>query len=448
MAAIAQVAIPGLNAKIGRYRWTICSLVFFATTINYLDRQVISLLKPTLEKEFTWTETDYANIVIVFQLTYAIGMVMAGRIIDKIGTKLGYALTLIFWSIASILHAFATGTLSFMMFRGFLGITEAGNFPAAFKTTAEWFPQRERALAGGIFNSGTNVGAIVAPIVVPYIAIHYSWQVAFIATGAIGFIWLIFWFLLYEVPAKHKKLSQAEFDYIHSDLREPEPQPGAEVKPKASWSKLLRYKQTWAFVIGKFLTDGIWWFFLFWLPAFLAAQYSLKGMQVTLPIAVVYTMAGVASIFGGWLPMWFVKNKGWDIVRARKTSMLIFAFFPCAVIFSQAAGSYNMWYAVIIIGIAASAHQAWSANLYTTASDMFPKSYVASVIGIGGMAGGLGGIVVARLAGTLFDHYKTLGHIQTGYYIMFFICGLVYFVAWFLMFRVLVPKMTVAKLDE
>jgi ACS family hexuronate transporter-like MFS transporter len=447
MEAIEKVTAPGLNAKIGRYRWTICSLVFFATTINYLDRQVISLLKPTLEKEFSWSETDYSNIVIVFQFTYAIGMVIAGRIIDKIGTKLGYALTLIFWSIASILHAFATGTLSFMMFRGFLGITEAGNFPAAFKTTAEWFPRRERALAGGIFNSGTNVGAIVAPIVVPYIAINYSWQVAFIATGAIGFIWLIFWFLLYEVPAKHKKLSQAEFDYIHSDLKDPEPEAGAEVKPKASWSKLLHYKQTWAFVLGKFLTDGIWWFFLFWLPAFLAAQYNLMGMQVSLPIAVVYTMAGVASIFGGWLPMWFVKNKGWDIVRARKTSMLIFAFFPCSVIFSQAAGAYSMWFAVIIIGIAASSHQAWSANLFTTASDMFPKSYVASVIGIGGMAGGLGGMVVAKLAGTLFDHYKALGHIQTGYYIMFFVCGLVYFVAWFIMFKILVPEMPIAKLD-
>jgi ACS family hexuronate transporter-like MFS transporter len=345
------------------------------------------------------------------------------------------------------MHAFATGTLSFMMFRGFLGITEAGNFPAAFKATAEWFPQRERALAGGIFNSGTNVGAIAAPLIVPYIAINYSWQVAFIATGAIGFLWLIFWFLFYEVPAKHKKLSKAEFDYIHSDVKDPEPAAGEAVKPKASWSKLLKFKQTWAFVLGKFLTDGIWWFFLFWLPAFLVAQYGLVGTQVSLPIAVVYTMAGVASIFGGWLPMWFVKNKGWHIIRARKMSMLIFAFFPSLVIVSQAAGSYSMWYAVIIIGIAASAHQAWSANLYTTVSDMFPKSYVGSVVGIGGMAGGFGGMIVAKVAGTLFDHYKALGHIQTGYYIMFIVCGLVYFLAWFLMFKLLVPKMPLAKLD-
>lgn len=445
MAAIENVASLDLSERIGKYRWTICSLVFFATTINYLDRQVISLLKPTLEKEFSWSETDYSNIVVVFQFTYAIGMVVAGRIIDKIGTKLGYAFTLIFWSIASILHAFATGTLSFMVYRGLLGITEAGNFPAAFKTVAEWFPRKERALAGGIFNSGTNVGAIVAPIVVPYIAINYSWQVAFIATGAIGFIWLIFWFAMYEIPSKHKKLSKAEFNYIHSDIVDPIPVPEDKPVPKATWGQLLKYKQAWAFIIGKFLTDGIWWFFLFWLPAFLAAQYGLVGMQVSLPIAVVYTMAGVASIFGGWLPMWFVKHKGYDIVRARITSMLVFACFPIAVIFSQAAGSYNMWFAVLIIGVAASAHQGWSANLYTTVSDMFPKSAVASVIGLGGMAGGIGGMIVARLAGGLFDHYKALGHIETGYYIMFIVCGLVYFIAWFLMFRVLVPKMEVVK---
>ncbi len=444
IAAEEKVGTTSIQSAIGKYRWTICALVFFATTINYLDRQVISLLKPTLEKQFSWTESDYSNIVVVFQFTYAIGMVVAGRIIDKLGTKLGYALTLIFWSIASILHAFATGTLSFMVFRGFLGITEAGNFPAAFKTVAEWFPRKERALAGGIFNSGTNVGAILAPIVVPYLAINYSWQLAFIATGAIGIIWLIFWFMFYEVPAKHKKLSKAEYNYIHSDVIDP--QPTEETNPKVAWSYLLTYRQAWAFVAGKFLTDGIWWFFLFWLPAFLAAEYKLTGMQVSLPIAIVYTMAGVASIFGGWLPMWFVKHKGWNIVQARKTSMLVFAFFPSLVIFSQAAGSFNMWYAIIIIGIAASAHQAWSANLFTTVSDMFPKQYVASVVGIVGMDGGIGGMIVAKLAGALFDHYKALGHIQTGYYIMFLVSGLVYFVAWFIMFRLLVPKMTPVKI--
>lgn len=432
------------ETKMSNYRWTICSLVFFATTVNYLDRQVISLLKPVLEKEFNWSETDYSNIVIAFQLAYAVGMLGTGRVIDKIGTKLGYALSLFLWSIAAILHAFATSTFSFGIYRAFLGITEAGNFPSAIKTVAEWFPKKERALATGIFNSGTNVGAVIAPIVVPWIAINYSWQMAFIATGAVGFLWLIFWFLMYEVPAKHKKLSKAEFDYIHSDTEEPAID-GKEADPVISWGKLITYKQTWAFISGKFLTDGIWWFFLFWLPAFLIAEYDLVGMQVSFPVAVVYFMTTFGSILGGYLPMWLVKNKGWNIVRARKTSMLIYAFIPLSVIFSQQAGSYNMWYAVLIIGIAASAHQAWSANIFTTVSDMFPKSTVGSVTGMGGMAGGLGGIVIAKLAGTLFDYYKALGHIQTGYYIMFFICGSAYLIAWIIMFKILVPKMTVIK---
>jgi len=436
---------PQVQSKIGRYRWTICSLIFYATTINYLDRQVISLLKPTLEKEFNWAESDYSNIVVAFQFAYALGMVGAGRVIDKIGTKLGYAISLTLWSIASILHAFATGTLSFAIYRAFLGVTEAGNFPAAFKAVAEWFPKKERALAGGIFNSGTNVGAILAPLLVPYIAINYSWQIAFIAIGAIGFIWLIFWFWLYDFPAKQKRLGKAEFEYIHSDLDDTSTGYAYEEKHKISWITLLGYKQTWAFITGKFLTDGIWWFLLFWLPAFLISEYKLVGMQVSLPIAFVYTLAGVASIFGGWLPMWFVKHKGWNIIRARKTSMLIYAFFPLLIIVSQAAGGYHMWYAVIIIGIAASAHQAWSANLFTTVSDMFPKNSIASVIGIGGMAGGFGGMAVAKIAGALFDHYKALGRIETGYYILFLYCGLGYLLAWFIMFKLLVPKMEAVK---
>jgi len=367
--------------------------------------------------------------------------------IDKIGTKLGYAITLTLWSIASILHAFATGTLSFAVYRAFLGVTEAGNFPAAFKAVAEWFPRKERALAGGIFNSGTNVGAILAPLLVPYIAIHYNWQIAFIAIGAVGLIWLIFWFLLYEVPAKQKRLGKAEFDYIHSDLDDISTVTGLEEKQRISWITLLGYKQTWAFIAGKFLTDGIWWFLLFWLPAFLTSEYKLIGMQVSLPISFVYTLAGVASIFGGWLPMWFVKHNGWNVIRARKTSMLIYAFFPLLIIVSQAAGSYHMWYAVIVIGIAASAHQAWSANLFTTVSDMFPKNSVASVVGIGGMAGGFGGMAVAKVAGTLFDHYKALDHIETGYYILFLYCGLGYLLAWFIMFKLLVPKMEIVKIS-
>ena len=403
---------------------------------------MISLLKPILEKEFNWSESDYSNIVIAFTLAYALGMLGVGRIIDKIGTKLGYAFSLILWSIAAILHAFANSTFSFAAYRALLGVSESGNFPAAIKTVAEWFPKKERALATGIFNSGTNIGAIIAPIVVPWIAINYSWQMAFIATGAVGLIWLFFWFTMYEIPAKHKKLSKAEYDYIHSDNEEQKVVDGKEEEPKISWLKLLTFKQTWAFIMGKFLTDGIWWFFLFWLPAFLIAEYGLVGMQVSFPIVVVYTMTCFGSILGGWLPMWFVKSKGWTIVRARKTSMFIYALFPLLVIFSQQAGSYNMWYAVIIIGIAASAHQAWSANIFTTVSDMFPKNSIGSVIGMGGMAGGFGGMAIAKLAGRLFDHYKALGHIETGYYFMFLVCGTAYLLAWFIMFRLLVPKMT------
>jgi len=424
--------------KVGKYRWTILSLVFFATTVNYLDRQVISLLKEYLEVEFSWTEKDYANIVLAFQACYALGMLGAGYVIDKIGTKLGYALSLLLWSIAAMLHATAKSTFGFGVWRGFLGVSESGNFPAAIKTVAEWFPKKERALATGIFNSGTNIGAILAPFAVPWIAVNWGWREAFIITGAVGLIWLIFWFLIYEIPKKHKKLSKAEYDYIHSD---PEEKMDEKVAAKkVPWIALLKFKQTWAFFIGKFMTDPIWWFFLFWLPAFLKAEYGLKGMQVTLPLILVYTMTTVGSIFGGWLPMNLMK-KGWDPVRARKTSMLIYAFFPIPVLFSQALGQYSMWYAIIIIGIAASAHQAWSANIFTTVSDMFPKKAISSVTGIGGMAGAAGGMLIAWGAGEILNFYKAAGDIKIGYYIMFFICALAYISAWLIMFKLLIPKM-------
>ncbi len=427
-----------LNQKSGRYRWTILSLIFFATTVNYLDRQVISLLKPYLETQFNWTETDYANIIFVFQMCYAISMLGIGYLIDKIGTKLGYALSLFAWSIASIMHAAAKSTLGFAVWRGFLGISEAGNFPAAIKTVAEWFPKKERAFATGLLNSGTNVGAILAPLVVPWIAVTWGWQEAFIITGAIGLIWLVFWFVIYEIPAKHKKLSRAEFDYINSD--EDEKSDTKEILVKVSWFTLLKFKQTWAFFIGKFLTDPVWWFFLFWLPAFLKAEYHLEGINVSLPLVVVYTLATVGSIFGGWLPMYFIK-KGWTAVKARKTSMLIYAFFPIPIVFSQALGQYSMWFAVIIIGVAMSAHQGWSANIFTTVSDMFPKKAVSSVTGIGGMAGALGGMLIAKFAGFVLDHFKAAGDIKIGYYVMFFVCGLAYLLAWVIMFKLLIPKM-------
>ena len=398
-----------INEKIGKYRWTICSLVFFATTVNYLDRQVLSLLKDRLEVQFNWSDSDYANIVAVFQFVYAISMLFAGRFIDWLGTKMGYAWSLIIWSIAALTHALAKGTGGFMFSRAILGFGESGNFPAAIKTIAEWFPKKERALATGIFNSGTNVGAILAPLVVPWIADHYGWQGAFILVGAVGFLWLIFWFWLYEVPSKMKKLSKSEYNYIHSDVDiNGKPESDGESTKNVAWFKLLKYKQTWAFTIGKFLTDGIWIFFLFWLPSYLKAQYGMVGMQVTLPLAVLYTMTCFGSVGGGLFPMYFI-NKGFEPYEARMKAMLSIAFIPIIVLLAQPLGSYSFWIPVIIIGIGASAHQAWSANIFTTVSDMFPKKYIGSVTGIGGMAGGLGAIVVNKSAGWIFDSYRHAG---------------------------------------
>lgn len=427
------------NTHIGKYRWTICALVFFATSINYLDRAVISLLKADLEKLYGWSESDYSNFVIAFQLSYAFGLLFAGRVIDKIGTKIGYAVSIVTWSFASIAHAFASTTLGFSAARAFLGVTEAGNFPSAIKAVAEWFPKKERALATGIFNSGANIGAIIAPLTVPLIATAWGWQWAFIFTGSLGFVWLISWLILYEIPSRQARLSKAEFEYIHSDEDENTTVNEEESTAKISWLQLLGFKQTWAFVVGKFLTDPVWWFYLFWLPAFLKAEYGLQGTAVSLPIVLVYSMSTFGSVFGGWLPMNLMK-KGWPAFRARKSSMLVFALFALPVVFAQYLGSLNMWLAVIIIGIAASGHQAWSANIFTTVSDMFPKKSVGSVTGIGGMAGALGGLLISKLAGLLFDHYKALGHIETGYYIMFFVCGLAYLTAWIIMHN-LVPTM-------
>lgn len=393
-----------LNQTLGKYRWTICALVFFATTVNYLDRQVLSLLKDRLEVQFNWSDSDYANIVSVFQFVYAISMMFAGRLIDWLGTKIGYAWSLAVWSVGAMIHALAKGTGGFMIARGVLGFGEAGNFPAAIKATAEWFPKKERALATGIFNSGSNVGAILAPLTVPWIADHLGWQAAFLIIGGIGFLWLIFWFWLYEIPSRSKRVGAAEFAYIHSDT-DNEDNDIEKIQEKVSWFKLLKYKQTWAFSFGKFMTDGVWWFFLFWLPAYLKAQYGMTGMDVAFPLAVLYMLSSIGSIGGGWFPMYYI-NKGYEPYAARMKAMLTIAMFPLIVLSAQYLGVYSFWFPVIIIGIGTAAHQAWSANIFTTVSDMFPKKAVASVIGIGGMAGGFGGIVVNKCAGWLFDGYR------------------------------------------
>jgi ACS family hexuronate transporter-like MFS transporter len=448
-----------MQQAIGKYRWTICGLLFFATTVNYLDRQVLSLLQPYLAdpKNFNWTNTDYANITAMFQFVYAVSMLFAGRIIDKLGTKKGYALAITIWSLAAIIHAFAipigqtmsailgwvgitsfsVSVLGFMFSRAVLAFGEAGNFPAAIKATAEYFPKKERSLATGVFNSGSNVGAILAPLTVPWIKTHWGWQWAFIIMGILGFIWLLLWFFFYEKPEKQKRLSAGEFQYIHGGEEEVSPEPKQKVE-KISWTKLLNYKQTWSFTVGKFLTDGVWWFFLFWLPAYLNAQYKIVDEAVMLPLAIVYTMAMAGSIAGGWLPARFIK-KGLMVYDGRMKAMLLIAFFPLIVLLAQPLGHISYWVPVILIGIGVSAHQAWSANIFTTVSDMFPKKAVGSVVGIGGMAGGLGGVVLSKLGGALFDHYKALGHIETGYTIMFAICAVSYLIAWVIM-KFLVPK--------
>jgi ACS family hexuronate transporter-like MFS transporter len=392
---------------------------------------------------FHWTETDYANIVVVFQVAYALGMLGVGWIIDKIGTKLGYALALAVWSIAAICHSAARSTLGFMAARASLGVSEAGNFPAAIKTVAEWFPKKERALAAGLFNSGSNIGAIIAPLTVPLIALVWGWQWAFILTGAIGLIWLFFWLAIYEIPAKHKKLSKEELIYINSDKESIAE--NNNYQEKVSWFNLLTFRQTWAYFIGKFLTDPVWWFYLFWLPSFLNKQYHMTKTDLALPIALVYTMTTVGSIYGGWLSGNFIK-RGWPVHKARMTAMLIFALCVTPVVFAQYLGQFSPWYAILIIGLAASAHQAWSANIFTTASDMFPRKAVASVTGIGGMAGAVGGILIAKLAGALLDHYKALGNINTGYFVMFLVCGSAYLIAW-VIFNLLAPKMKQVNLN-
>lgn len=417
------------TVKIGNYRWTICALVFFATTVNYLDRQVIGILKPLLETDLDIGEKAYSHIIMAFQLCYAVGMVIAGRLIDKFGTKLGYAAVLTLWSIAAMGHALAKGVFGFGFWRGFLGISESGNFPAAIKTVAEWFPKKERALATGIFNSGTNIGAIVAPIVVPVIVLAWGWKMAFILTGAVGLLWLIFWFIFYEVPEKQKRLKEAELKYINMDGEE-----NIDTSEKVPWVKLLKYRQTWLFFIGKGLTDPIWWFYLFWIPGWLA-EVRGTGLDIKafgLPLAFIYTATTVGSIGGGWISSVMI-SKGMTPFKARKFTMLIFALLVIPIVFASSSG-ISTWGAVLLIALAASSHQAWSANIFTTVSDAFPKKAVSSVTGIGGFAGALSGAFISYIAGAVLDFYKKAGHVETGYVVMFTIAASAYLLAWIIMY--------------
>jgi ACS family hexuronate transporter-like MFS transporter len=417
-----------LSEKIGKQRWKICALLFFATTINYMDRQILGLLAPVLQKEIGWSESEYAWIVTAFQAAYALGLVAFGWFIDKFGTKIGYAVSITGWSIAAMAHALVSTVFGFGAARAGLGLSEAGNFPAAQKAVAEWFPKKERALTTGIYNSGANIGAVLAPAVVPWLTVMYGWQEAFIVVGALGFIWIVFWMAMYDKPENKKAVTKAELEYIQQDPAEP-------AMEKMSYMSLFKFRQTWAFVLGKFLTDPIWWFYLYWLPKYFAKEYNLTITGLGLPLITIYMMTSIGSIGGGWLSSNFIK-RGWTINRSRKTVMLIAAVMVLSIIIASQVT--DLWTAVLLIGIAAAAHQGWSANIFTTASDMFPKKAVGSVTGLGGMAGSVGGMLFAPFIGYILE--------WTGsYFIPFMISGSAYLIALGI-FHLLVPKMEPAKI--
>jgi ACS family hexuronate transporter-like MFS transporter len=421
-------AASDVKAAGGNIRWTICALLFFAATINYIDRQVIGILKPTLQAEIGFNEVEYSWIVFYFQLAYAIGLLLVGRLMDWLGTRTGFSVAIVVWSVAAMAHALARSVFGFSAARFALGLGEAGNFPASIKTVAEWFPKKERAFATGVFNAGTNVGALATPLLVPVIVGLWGWQWAFILTGAIGFIWLIFWLLLYRKPEEHPRLSASELAYIRSDPPEPE--------TRIPWAKLLPHRQTWAFAIGKFMTDPIWWVYLFWLPDFLHKQHGLSLKQFGLPLATIYIIADVGSIGGGWLSSTLIK-RGWSINRGRKTAMLVCALAVIPIVI--AAKTSNLWVAVVLIGIAAAAHQGWSANLFTMASDMFPRQAVGSVVGMGGMMGSIGGMMIARLVGEILQ--------RTGSYVPIFIIAASAYLLALLVIHLLAPRLEPARID-
>jgi len=424
---LTAIRVDSRTSAAGHYRWMICALLFFAATINYIDRQVIGLLKPTLQTELGWTEVDYSSVVACFQAAYAIGLLGVGRLIDRIGARKGFSISVIFWSIAAMGHALARGVWGFGIARFFLGLGESGNFPASIKTVAEWFPKKERALATGIFNSGTNIGALVTPFIVRAVTDKWGWRAAFIFTGALGFLWLLAWLALYRRPEEHPSISKAELDYIQSDVEDP-----AVAVP---WSRLLPHRQTWAFSIAKFMTDPIWWLYLFWLPDFLHKRHNLNLKDFGPPLVVVYLLADIGSIGGGWLSSSLIK-RGWTINEGRKLAMLICALAVVPIVF--AAQASNLWVAVVLVGVAAAAHQGWSCNLFTTTSDMFPRYAVGSVVGIGGMAGAIGGMMIARLVGEILE--------RTGSYVPIFIIAASAYLAALLIFHLLSPKLEPAKL--
>jgi ACS family hexuronate transporter-like MFS transporter len=446
-AAADPVAVQPIAGPIGRFRWVICALLFFAATINYVDRQVIGILKPTLQQEFGWTEIDYADIIFAFQLAYAVAFLFAGRMIDRLGTKTGFVVALVIWSIAAIAHAeaplfgpaaawllgligltYSASVAGFIFARLLLGFGEAGNFPAAIKVVAEWFPKRERAFATGLFNSGTNIGALVTPLVVPPITLLWGWYWAFVITGALGLLWLVFWIPLYAPPEGHPKLGAAELAHIKSDP----PDPPTHIP----WLQLLRYRQTWAFALGKFLTDPVWWLYLFWIPDFLGRNYGIDLKTIGPPLITIYLIADVGSIGGGWLSSRLLKL-GWSVNAGRKTAMFVCAAAVLPMAFASKAT--DLWAAVALVSLAASAHQGWSANLFTLTSDMFPRQAVGSVVGLGGFAGAVGGMLIAKITGYILE--------TTGSYVPIFFMAAFAYLAALAVIHLLVPKLKPVELS-
>jgi len=414
--------LPNPPSRPGYFRWVICALLLLGTTKNYMDRWVLSALKTTLQHDLGWSEIDYSHIVIAFQAAYAVGMLAVGGFIDRVGTRLGYALVMIFWSVASMAHAAANSLSGFLMARIALGFGESGIFPASIKAVAEWFPAKERALATGIFNAGTNVGVILAGLSVPWITLHFGWRWAFVIIGSLGFAWLALWILLYQKPEDHPRCSKAELDYILDDA----PQPTEKIK----WLQLLPYRQTWAIACGKFLTDPIWWFYLFWVPDFLERQHGVHLAQLGLPVVVIYLISDVGSVAGGWLSSFMIR-RGFSVNAGRKVAMLVCAISVVPIVFAYRVS--GLWPAVLLIGLAAAGHQGFSANLYTLTSDLFPKRAVASVMGVAGMAGAVGGMLIAKIVGYVLQ--------WTGsYMIPFFIAGSAYLVA-LAVIHILTPRM-------
>jgi MFS transporter, ACS family, hexuronate transporter len=416
--------------SVGKYRWTICALLFMATTINYIDRQILALIKEILDKELGWTNEQFGLANSIFQGIYGLGLLFFGWFVDRFGSKVGYTVSIVAWSLAAMGHAFVSSVTGFFFARGFLGLGEGGNFPSAIKATSLWFPKRERAFATSIFNAGTNVGAILAPAAVPFIAYTYGWQMAFIVAGAAGFLWLLLWIPFYSHPDKSKYLKEEERSLIKSDIDE------IKITNQVPWGQLLRHRQTWSFIMAKFLTDPVWWFFLTWLPDFFNKTRGLDIKKSWVHLVTIYTIITVLSIFGGWITG-YLTQLGWTVTRARKTGMFVFALCVLPILFVTSSSD---WVAVLLIGLAGSAHQAWSANLYTTVSDMFPKYAIASVVGIGGLAGATGGMLFPVFAGRLLDKFTKLGDVTSGYAILFAICAFAYIITFFI-HHLLAPKL-------